>query len=110
MTYRGPLLADWLCQYGLHPLRNTLSSSERDLLTEQLLQSPQTRLYAALSGGVSLDIWAQLKTAAATAALAGMELKLPTGTQDEAPRPDRSELDAARTRLRRHSVIAALPE
>ena len=105
------MLADWLGRYHTHPLRNTLTDDERELLTVELTIDPTTRSYAALSEGPALDVWAALKTTAMLASALGIELELP-GTdhgQEQPPaRPD--ELAQARARLRRHSAIADLPE
>lgn len=107
---RGPLLADWAGRYGLHPIRNDLTGGERDLLTRDLLADPTSRVYAAMTGGIALDVWAAVQTAAAAHAALGAPFEPPGIDAPDGPPVTSAELALARERLDRVSAIAQLPE
>ena len=103
------MLADWVATYGCHPLRNDFTQAERDMLTEQLLRDPRSRISTAAMAEVPLELWAQLRTASMVAAALGVELDLPYREQPK-PRPDKAALAEAHAALTRASAIANLPE
>ena len=112
LQQRGPLLADWTARYKLHPIHNDLAQTERDLLSRDLLADPTSRVYAAMTGGMALDVWAAVQTAAAVHALLGAPFEPPgLDVSAGAVEPVTSaELELARERLDRVSAIARLPE
>lgn len=108
-AHPGPMLADWLGRYHMHPVDNTLPDDEQDLLTAELISDPTSRTYAALSGGIALDVWAAVKAVGLLASLTGSEIDLPAPqVREQGVAPE--ELAVARARLRRYSAIAHLPE
>ena len=104
------MLADWLHLYHLHPFRNDLDDAERELLSRELVITATSRTYAAISTGPPLDLWLQLRLAGMVASALGEELELPSPEAPREPKPPAAELNQMRQRLRRHSVIAELPE
>lgn len=114
VAHPGPLLADWVGAYHTHPLDNSFTEIERDLLSSELITSPSSRVYAALTGGVPLDTWALVSLAGMTANVVGVELHPPTmsTTVSAAPPADdvsAEEMRRAREVLAAHSVINQLP-
>ena len=110
MIARGPLLADWAARYHGHPMRNRYTRDERDMLTDELLGDPTTRLYASATGGLTLDTWAELRLVSMVAAALGIEMEIPAATQPAPEAPAATDIADARARLIRVSAIAGLPE
>ena len=111
LTWRGPLLADWATRYHHHPFRNNYTADERDLLTDELVSDPTTRIYSKLSGGLPVDTWAQLKLTALVASALGVEARVPTPDVGRMGNPvGERHARELRARLAAYSAVANLPE
>lgn len=77
-------------------------------MTHELQIDPTTRLFAANNGGLTLDVWAALKSAVFLAQFVGVELVLP-GPTPVADKPRRVEVAKAKRLLDDHSIIKGLP-
>lgn len=106
------MLVDWHHRVGVHPVRNDLTPRERDLISAELLQDPDSRLRAAVAGTpFAMSTWAAVSTASALYSLLGAEWSIPGTDADRvAPVVTHDEREAARERLRTYSAIADLPE
>lgn len=101
-----------MTRYGTHPLRNSFTPGERDLLTTELVKDPTSRTSAAIFG-VAADLFAAFKTAEAVTVLAGGAPESvyslfdpPLAEQETTP----AEVQALRAVLLRYSAISTLEE